>query len=560
MVSKTPTSSHHPLHFPSLFFPENMRRKVRRTILFVFISIVAFACVSFHLCRHAISGDDLRPLPVNFSTAITNNPYHHNHLIREEDHKYPPSRHVSSVQDPTSTVSILLPAWEVLVVVVESPDSSLSSDSGEEYSCLFQNNATSPARFAGVLPFTNLKTFKCLLPSTVRRFLPFFMPVLMKSPEKPEKSFPERELLRWNFLAYESFSTEADVVLFAKGVNKRQGINRPPSSLRCVFNYETNNTVKTAVISSSQEVFRCLHPELTAFTSGAEDRIKISLEITDENRLVPSVAYYTPRRTLSIQEAKSPLCACTMVYNVAKFLKEWVVYHSNIGVDNFILYDNDSDDDLEKVVEELIQDGYDVRTFFWPWPKTQEAGFSHCAMYAKESCTWMMYVDVDEFVFSPSWLNSSQPSDNMLKSLLPKTTFKSSLLSSIALRSARPVGQVSIMCNEFGPSNQRSHPVNGVTQGYICRRRVEQRHKSIVLLDAISPSLLNVIHHFQLKDGYRSKRLGLEHAVVNHYKYQAWSEFKAKFRRRVSAYVIDWTQAVNPIVEGSNSRIRVCAD
>lgn len=34
-------------------------------------------------------------------------------------------------------------------------------------------------------------------------------------------------------------------------------------------------------------------------------------------------------------------------------------------------------------------------------------------------------------------------------------------------------------------------------------------------------------------------------AVVNHYKYQAWSEFKSKFRRRVSAYVVDWRETMN---------------
>ena len=40
--------------------------------------------------------------------------------------------------------------------------------------------------------------------------------------------------------------------------------------------------------------------------------------------------------------------------------------------------------------------------------------------------------------------------------------------------------------------------------------------------------------------------MGPESAVVNHYKYQAWPEFKAKFRRRVSAYVVDWRESLNP--------------
>lgn len=419
--------------------------------------------------------------------------------------------------------------------------SPLSPLPGEDYQCLFQNNATSPARFSATLPSTNRSAFKCVLPNSVRRLRPFFQPVLKKSTENEAPATTRTELYRWSFLVYESLSTEDDVVVFVKGVNQRQGINRTPSEFRCVFSDSSNNNaVKTAVTSSVQEVFRCHHPNTTAFGSDGKDkRIKISLEIVSENRAVPSVAYYKPRSSVATTgQPKSLLCACTMVYNVAKVLKEWVMYHSKIGVDKFILYDNDSGDNVERVVKELNAEGYDVIRLFWIWPKTQEAGFSHSALYAKESCTWMMYVDVDEFMFSPAWDYSSEPSHQNLKSLLPEVPPSSPL--------HHRTGQILINCNEFGPSNQRTHPIEGVTQGYTCRRMIEQRHKSIVLLDAVDRSLLNVIHHFELRSGYRNKQMSMETGVVNHYKYQAWPEFQTKFRRRVSAYVVDWKEAVNP--------------
>ncbi|KAJ6953304.1 hypothetical protein NC652_005107 [Populus alba x Populus x berolinensis] len=116
-----------------------------------------------------------------------------------------------------------------------------------------------------------------------------------------------------------------------------------------------------------------------------------------------------------------------MVFDVAKFLREWVVYPSKIGVEKFVLYDNDSDDsddDLMKVIKELNKEGYSIERFSWIWPKTQEAGrFSHAALLARDSCTWMMYIDVDGFVSAPSRLHSLQPpaDDRMLQSLLPKT-------------------------------------------------------------------------------------------------------------------------------------------
>ncbi|KAF8410648.1 hypothetical protein HHK36_003180 [Tetracentron sinense] len=516
-----------------------MRRKIRTTLFSVVSSVLLFSSFCLYLSSEVISSKKIPPSPVTLRNRSNN---HHNlsFVIREEHHHC--SRHVSSIRNLPSLDSILLPDWEVLLAL--SPEIPLSSDPGDGYSCLFQNNATSPAKPAGILPFRELTTFKCILPYSVRRLRPFFRPILIKSPLNwPGKEPEVPKMFRWGFLVYESLSTENDVILFVKGVNNRQGFNRPPTELRCVFGNPVFNSIKTDVISSSQEVFRCLRPNGTAlhrFLLAGDVRIKVSLEIVEERKavLVPSVAYYTPTRNVATREKKTLLCACTMVYNVAKFLKEWVIYHSRIGVEKFILYDNGSDDDLEKVVEELLEK-YNVKTFIWPWPKTQEAGFSHCAMYATNSCTWMMYIDVDEFIFSPSWLNSSHPSIHMLKSFLPKITHTSS-------SSRPPIGQVSIRCFDFGPSNQRSHPIKGVTQGYTCRRRLEQRHKSIVLLEAIDTSLLNVIHHFQLKEGYKVKKLSRKEGVVNHYKYQAWPEFRAKFRRRVSAYVADWRKEVNP--------------
>ncbi|KVI07375.1 glycosyltransferase family 92 protein At1g27200 [Cynara cardunculus var. scolymus] len=438
------------------------------------------------------------------------------------------SMYVSPKADSSNTnVSVLFPSWETLVIV--------SSEDGDDnnytsYFCLFDTNEISPARFSGTLPYPDRKTFTCELPRRVRRKQPFRQPVLTKTPDDDKMKYnrllsQSPELFRWNFIVYDVIETENDVVLLSKGINKRQGINRSPTEFKCLFGDDTVDGVRTSVTSSLQEVFRCQRPDLTAFS---QNPIKTSLLILQPNQLLPSIAYYTPQRKIATGGAKSLLCACTMVYNVAKFLKEWVIYHSKIGVDRFILYDNGSDDNLDKVVILLKSKGYDIETRFWIWPKTQEAGFSHAALLAKDSCHWMMYTDVDEFVYSPLWA-SSQPSKLLLPSLLP----------------TYPHGQLIIKCYEFGPSNQEKHPPMGVTQGYNCRKETENRHKSIVLLDAIHESLLNVIHHFKLKDGYKSKKIGMETMVVNHYKFQAWPEFKAKFRRRVSAYVVDWTQSVN---------------
>ncbi|XP_043710875.1 glycosyltransferase family 92 protein Os08g0121900-like [Telopea speciosissima] len=535
-----------------------MRRKNSTALLFMLVSAALFASFLFSLPRHfLLPGREIRPTSVIFRNHQSFKNLHHAIATEDDIRRALHHQHhhlsSSSIADDPRIASILLRDWEVLLIL--SPDNSLSFDAtGDIYYCLFQNNATFPAKPAGILPSTNLATFKCLLPSSVRRNRPIFQPILTKRREFwPVNSSESPELFRWGFLAYESFSTENDVIIFAKGVNHRQGVNRSPTELRCVFgdDVSVSNSVVTDVTSSSQEVFRCRHPDETALArlshGGKEKKIKISLQfqLEEEKKVLPSVAYYTPwskpAEAVVVQE-KSLMCACTMVYNVAKFLKEWVVYHSKLGVEKFFLYDNGSGDGLEQVVSELLlrRESYNnvtIEILWWPWPKTQEAGFSHCALHARDSCSWMIYIDVDEFIFSPSWLNSSHPSTNMLRSFLP--------ISSSSSNSSQ-LGQIGIRCLEFGPSNQRLNPVRGVTQGYTCRRRSDQRHKSMVLLDAVDESLVNVIHHFRLKEGYREKLLRVGEGVVNHYKYQAWPEFKTKFRRRVSAYVADWKKETNP--------------
>ncbi|CAN4095499.1 unnamed protein product [Withania somnifera] len=444
--------------------------------------------------------------------------------------------------DTVSSVSILMPDWEVVVIV--SPDYTPQLSTLNSYLCVFQTGDTSQAIPAGELRRPDRSLFKCNFPRKARHKSPFKQPTLTKSPEikSPAEAAEAPELLRWNFLVYDSITTDDDVVLFVKGLNIRQGINREPNEFGCVFGYEGNLVIRTNVTSSTQEVFRCNSPDPTVFKG---ERISVSLEIVHPvSIVVPSVAYYdnTPRKLeLNEKSEKTRLCACTMVYNVGKFLKEWVLYHSKIGVEKFVLYDNASEDDLGEVVDELVQDGYDVNTYFWLWPKTQEAGFSHSAIYAKDACSWMMYIDVDEFVYSKLWSDVSRPSKSLLHSLLPnpKNVQDSSVVK-------KQVGEINIPCYEFGPSNKKSHPIMGVTQGYNCRRKVENRHKSIVFLDVVDHSLLNMIHHFILKKGYKGKKVSIHDMVVNHYKFQAWPEFKAKFRRRVSAYVIDWTKELNP--------------
>uniref|UniRef100_J3MHU2 Glycosyltransferase family 92 protein n=1 Tax=Oryza brachyantha TaxID=4533 RepID=J3MHU2_ORYBR len=323
-----------------------------------------------------------------------------------------------------------------------------------------------------------------------------------------------------------------DVLVFAKGVNPRQGVNRPASDVRCVYYRGSADDVVASLPAdtSAQQVFRCPPPP----AASPAETLRVTLSVAGEEEPIPSMATYSPARTPAATQQKGrrrKICACSMVRDVGKFLREWVVYHAAVGVERFILYDNGSEDDLAEQVRRLTAEGIEVSILAWPWPKTQEAGFSHGAAVQREWCEWMAFIDVDEFIFSPQWGSSGEASS------------KGMLRSMVSVEA--DVGQVSVGCMEFGPSGRRRHPAEGVTQGYTCRRRAVERHKSVVRLEAVARSLVNSVHHFALREGARGE--WNRRARVNHYKYQAWEEFRLKFRRRVSAYVADWTDRANPL-------------
>jgi hypothetical protein len=214
----------------------------------------------------------------------------------------------------------------------------------------------------------------------------------------------------------------------------------------------------------------------------------------------------------AVVKKKHNVCACTMVWNQARFLKEWVMYHSYIGVERWFLYDNNSDDELEEVVSESLAQ-FNVTHHAWPWRKTQEAGFSHCALRAKPYCEWVMFIDVDEFVYPAKYLDSKNSS--ILATMIKTETEKFA-----GARGASQIGQIRLDCHDFSPSGLTRHPEEGAMVGYTCRMRIPQRHKSILRVDALSESLLNVVHHFEVKSPYRSITLLRRVAVINHYKYQ----------------------------------------
>ena len=102
------------------------------------------------------------------------------------------------------------------------------------------------------------------------------------------------------------------------------------------------------------------------------------------------------------------LCICAIFKNESRFLSEWIDYHLMVGVEEFYLYNNESQDDYMKVLSPYINRGI-VRLTQWPSQEegkdyisytfsTQIGAYNDCLKKKRGRSKWIAFIDVDEFI------------------------------------------------------------------------------------------------------------------------------------------------------------------
>ena len=104
---------------------------------------------------------------------------------------------------------------------------------------------------------------------------------------------------------------------------------------------------------------------------------------------------------------------CLIFRDEAPYLKEWIEYHSLIGIDHFYLYNNNSTDNFAEVLEPYVRDGK-VTLLDWPQNYSQVEAYRHCYNINKAETHWLGFIDTDEF------LNLSVKAGNNLKEFFGK--------------------------------------------------------------------------------------------------------------------------------------------
>lgn len=97
----------------------------------------------------------------------------------------------------------------------------------------------------------------------------------------------------------------------------------------------------------------------------------------------------------------SELAICAIARNEAPYLLEWVAYHRVVGVDHFLIFNNESTDGTGHLLEALAE-AAPVEHRYWSSrrkrPSPQIAAYREGHALLRERARWIAFIDLDEFL------------------------------------------------------------------------------------------------------------------------------------------------------------------
>jgi glycosyl transferase family 92 len=175
---------------------------------------------------------------------------------------------------------------------------------------------------------------------------------------------------------------------------------------------------------------------------------------------------------------KAYLSVCAIYRDEAPYLREWVAFHRLVGVDRFYLYNNRSSDDHQEALAPYLEDGT-VEVLDWRLYPGQIAAYEHCAREHREDSRWIAFIDIDEFLFSPT----GRPVSELL----------------VDYEASPGIG---VNRTIFGTSGHLAPPPGLVIENYVRRAKDEDTDRSIKsIADPTQVDRCQNCHAFIYRDG-----------------------------------------------------------
>ena len=141
------------------------------------------------------------------------------------------------------------------------------------------------------------------------------------------------------------------------------------------------------------------------------------------------------------------IAVCAIFKDEAPYLLEWLAFHTLIGVDQFVLYDNGSSDGGSELIRRS-NFGRSVTLIDWSDRPGQLSAYNHFRVNHARQFTWAAFIDLDEYIMP---LDGDSIRDIMLRSVY------------------QPYAAILLQWLVFGPSGHDHRPAGLVIENYTRR-------------------------------------------------------------------------------------------
>lgn len=114
--------------------------------------------------------------------------------------------------------------------------------------------------------------------------------------------------------------------------------------------------------------------------------------------LEPIIAYRQQSQAVGHRHlARHRLAICSVLRNEGDNLAEWIVYHAELGVGAFYLYDNESTDETPHILDRLSRE-FKIIHHLMPEQPAQLLAYQHFLTHHRLEAEWAAFIDGDEFL------------------------------------------------------------------------------------------------------------------------------------------------------------------
>jgi len=214
------------------------------------------------------------------------------------------------------------------------------------------------------------------------------------------------------------------------------------------------------------------------------------------------------------------LSVCAVYKNEAPYLREWIEFHRLVGVEHFFLYNHRSTDEHREMLAPYLEEGV-VSLRDWDAELLdQREVYDHCLEEHGHRSRWIAFIDLDEFLFSPS--GPSVPE---------------------VLREYEGWPGIGVNWAVFGTSGHERRPPGLVIENYLMRVEHPANRFIKSIVDPSRALRCIMIHDFEYDalmtmdenhypvHSVRSKSVSFSRLRINHYLTKSNEEARAKVDR-----------------------------